>query len=397
MTPVRRLVLCIGFAGFAAACGPQTPEAVSPEAGKTPPADSGTAVVAIGTAVAGSQPSGTAAAGPAPAGTGKGLAASGNDPALLALAKKVLECGWTQENGVEYDCAAREAWEGSEILEKGAPDATLVNFLEDSRWEVRWLGATSLSHASVGYREDKSLAERVLAAAETEKVDSVLRHLARAVGAIRLGKVGLAERAKAFGRSPTAKAVRVAFLSQVQFANSELFYPYTVDLAKTDPDNEIRDAAMSSFWTGTPSDKTAEVCQLWLDLSHDKNEDLAAHAGYFASYFPFDEGCKAQWDTLLGDVEKRAKAGTAKSTYWATALSNLYDQKAASPAQKKKAIATAKSMAENKANDGSARSRALDVVAEKDAGGKAFVKKFAKDSDPMVKAHAETLLAAKPK
>ena len=35
---------------------------------------------------------------------------------------------------------------------------------------------------------------------------------------------------------------------------------------------------MSAFWTGTPNGKNAEVCAFWYDLSHDANEELAAHA-----------------------------------------------------------------------------------------------------------------------
>ena len=47
--------------------------------------------------------------GGAAAGAAKGIDAAGNDPAVVALAKKVLACKWS-DYGFEYACAERKAW-----------------------------------------------------------------------------------------------------------------------------------------------------------------------------------------------------------------------------------------------------------------------------------------------
>lgn len=321
----------------------------------------------------------------------RGIDAAGNDPAVVALAKKVLGCKWT-DSGFDYECADRKAWSESELLKEGKADATLVSMVEDSNEQVRWLAAQALNEKGAKYQKDKALSERVLAAAETEKAKSVARNLGSAAGRIKLPEVGLTERAKALGKSPTMKETRLGFIGSVQYSNNEAFYAYTTDLARTEKDPEVRDAAMSSFWTGTPSSKNAEVCQLWLDLSHDANEELAGHAAYFTAFYPHNTGCKAQWDTMLGDIEKRAKAGTAKSSYWGSALYYLYAQNGASAAQKKRAVAVAKAIVDNKANSGNARARALELVAEKDPGAKAYLNKLTNDPDSYVKSRAADLL-----
>lgn len=338
----------------------------------------------------GSKGSGSGDTGGAPT-AARGIDAAGNDPVVVALAKKVLTCKWS-DSGFAYDCADRKAWAESELTKAGKADATLVSMVEDPNEQVRWLGAQGLNDKGGVYQKDKALAERVLTAAESEKSKTVARSLGSAAGRIKLPEVGLADRAKALGKSPTMKETRLGFFDSVQYSNSEAFYAYTTEMAKTETDKDVRKAAMSSFWTGTPSSKNAEVCQLWLDLSHDDNEDFAAHAAYFAAFYPHSGGCKAQWDTLLGDVEKRAKAGTAKAYDWAAAIYYLYGQNAATPAQKKRAMAAAKLIVENKANGGSSRARALELVGDKDPGAKAYLAKFTNDPDFSVKSRANDLL-----
>jgi hypothetical protein len=339
----------------------------------------------------GNKGSGSGDTGGAPV-AAKGIDAAGNDPAVVALAKKAAGCKWT-DYGFDYDCADKKAWEQSELLKEGKADATLVSMLEDSNEGVRWLAVNGLSNNGSKYQTDKALAERVMAVAEGEKAKSVARSVGSVAGRIKMKGVGLVDRGKALFKSPTPKDTRLGFIGSAQFANSDDFYELTKELAKSDPDTEIRDAAMSAYWTGTPSAKNAEVCALWLELSHDeKNEEFAAHAAYFAAFYPHNSGCKAEWDTMLGDIEKRAKAGTAKSSYWGSALYYLHGQSAASAAQKKRAIAIAKTMAGNKSNSANARVRALELVGEKDPGGKAFVNKFVNDPDSYVKSRAAELV-----
>ena len=352
-------------------------------------------VLPLGLLACGSKGSGSgesgASTGPGGAAGGKGIDAAGNDPAVVALAKKALGCKWG-DYGFPYDCADRKAWDESELLKGGKADPTLVAMLEDANEQVRWLAAAALSSNGDKYRTDKALAERVINAALAEKSKPVARNIGNAAGKVKLTDVGLVDKAKPIGKVPMLKEMRLGFIDSVQFNNKDAFYAYTVDLAKNGEDKEIRDAAMSAFWTGTPNGKNAEVCALWYDLSHDANEELAAHADYFVAFYPFDAGCKAQWDGMLGDIEKRAKAGTAKSSYWGSALYYMFDQKAASPAQKKKAEGIAKAMAENTANGASARVRAMEFLTDKTTGVKPLLQKLEKDSDSYVKSRATDLL-----
>lgn len=347
------------------------------------------AVTALGALGCGNKGSGSGDTGPA-SGSGRGIDAPGNDAAVVALAKKALTCKWS-DSGFDYACADKKAWDEAEILKDGKGDATLVSMLEDANEQVRTLAANALNNKGNLYKTDKAMAERVLAAAETEKAKNVMRNVGSAAGRIKLPTMGLVDRGKGLTKDPTPKDVRLGFIGSVQFANNEAFYDTTVALAKSDPDIDIRDAAMSAFWTGTPSAKNAEVCKLWLDLSHDAKEEFAAHAAYFVSFYPHSGGCKAEWDTFLGDVEQRAKAGTAKSSYWGSAVYYLYGQNAATPAQKKRAMSAAKALAENKGNSASTRVRALELVAEKEPGAKAYLAKFANDPDSYVKSRAAEL------
>ncbi len=347
------------------------------------------ALGALGAVGCGNKGSGSGESG-GPSGAARGIDAAGNDPAVVALAKKAALCKWT-DSGFEYSCADRKAWEEAEILKDGKADPTLVAMAEDASEQVRWLAASALYNKGKVYQTDKALAERVLAAAEAEKAKSVGRNIGGAAGRIKLPQHGLVDRAKGLTKAPTLKETRLGFIGSVQFANSDAFYDTTVALAKSEPDNDVRDAAMSAFWTGTPSAKNAEVCQMWLDLSRDANDEFAGHAAYFTAFYPHSGGCKAQWDPLLGDIEKKAKAGTAKSSYWGSAVYYLHAQNQATPAQKSKAIAVAKALAENAGNSASTRVRALELIAEKAPGGKAYLGKFTNDKDSYVKSRAAEL------
>ena len=340
----------------------------------------------------GNKSSGSGDAAPSGGGSGKGLDAAGNDPAVVALAKKALACTWNPQ-GPKYDCADRKAWESSDLFKGGKNDATLVAMLEDGNEQVRWLAANRLVPLGSTYRGDKVLAERALNAVLAEKGTLIGRTMGNVAGNIKLSELGLVEKARPLFKAPTPKEIRIGFLDQAQFNNRDAYYAAVTELAKSDPDKDIRMAAYGSFWTGTPKGKTAEVCQLWFDITHDANEQVGSHAAYYLSFYSLDGGCAAKWDGMLDDIEKRAKAGTAKSSDWPGALYYMSGQKGASDAQKGRAVTIAKALAENAANGNSSRARALDVVAERDAAGaKAYLEKFANDPDTYLKGRAQELL-----
>ncbi len=320
----------------------------------------------------------------------KGIDAASNDPTLVDLAKKTLGCKWAAY-GFDSKCPEMKATIESEAMRDGKGDATLVNFLEDPSEHVRWLGARSLTQRGKTFRTDKLLAERIVKVAEAEKSKAVAQELGGVVGGIKHAETGLGERIKAMAKNHEIQQMRTSLLARMLFSNGETLYDFVKDIAMNDKDMIVRKAAISAFWTGTPPNKAADTCKMWLGFMEDPAEDVAGEAAYLCAFYPQNGGCKAEWDAVIINVEKRAKAGTIKSTQMASAMSYLHKQAGASETQKKRTLATARAIAENPANNGMARGRALEFVAEKDADPKKFLEKLKDDADPFVKARAKEL------
>jgi hypothetical protein len=336
--------------------------------------------------------------GPAPANSAtpeakpdvKGIEAASNDPVLVDLAKKTLGCKWAAY-GFDSKCPELKATLESDAMRDGKGDSTLVNFLEDPSEQVRWLGARSLTQRGKTFRTDKLLAERIVIAAEAEKAKSVAQELGGVVGGIKHAETGLGERIKTMAKNHEIQQMRTSLLARMLFSNGETLYDFVKDIATNDKDMIVRKAAISAFWTGTPPNRAADTCKMWLGFMDDPADDVAGEAAYLCAFYPQNGGCKAEWDAVIDHVEKRAKAGTVKSTQMASAMSYLNKQPGASDAQKKHSLQTAKAIAENTANNGMARGRALEFVAERDPDAKKFLEKLKDDADPFVKARAKDL------
>lgn len=337
--------------------------------------------------------------GPAPADSaaaepkapGVGIEAAGNEPAVVELAKKALGCKWGTF-GFDAMCPEMKALTDSQELRDGKADATLVSFLEDPNERVRWLGARGLAQRGRAFRTEKALAERIVTVAEGEKSKVVAQELGGVVGGIKHAETGLGDRIKAMAKGHEVQQMRTSLLSRMLFSNGELLYDFVKDIAANDKDTIVRKAAMSAFWTGTPPNKAADSCKMWLGFVDDAADDVSGEAAYLCSFYPQNGGCKAEWDPLLDKIEKRAKEGTVKSTQLASALFYLHKQPGASEAQKKRALAVARQIAGEKKNSGMARAKALELVAEKDPDGKKILEKMKDDEDVFVKARAKDLV-----
>jgi hypothetical protein len=310
---------------------------------------------------------------------------------VVELAKKALGCKWGTF-GFDSMCPEMKALTDGQELRDGKADATLVSFLEDPNERVRWLGARGLSQRGRAFRTDKALAERIVKVAEGEKSKVVAQELGGVVGGIKHAETGLGDRIKAMAKGHEVQQMRTSLLARMLFSNGALLYDFVKDIAANDKDTVVRKAAMSAFWTGTPPDKAADSCKMWLGFVDDPADDVSGEAAYLCAFYPQNSGCKAEWDPLLDKIETRAKEGTVKSTQLASALFYLYKQPAASDAQKKRALAVARKIAEEKKNNGMARGRALELVAEKDPEGKKILEKLKDDEDVFVKARAKDLV-----
>lgn len=316
----------------------------------------------------------------------KGLAAPGNDQAVVELAKKALDCGWGR-SGLDTKCDGYKAWKDSKLFEDGKADATLVSMLEDADEKVRWLAARTLDRDGETYRTDKDLAKRVIEVAKAERDLTVISQLGAVVGRIDLQKTGLGDEVKKMLTDHPVSQMRRRMLSTVLFKNRDLpgLFEFVQDIARKDKDEEVRKAASSAFWTGTPHDRYADSCKLWFELAQDPNDRLAGDAAYLCAFYNMGGGCKDQWAPLLDIIEKKVKEGAIKDTGWASALRYLHGQDKAPEEIKKRTIAIAKALVENTKIEGMARGQALRFVAKAAPDGKAFAARFLEDKEFFVK------------
>jgi len=321
----------------------------------------------------------------------RGLNAPGNDPAVVELAKGALGCEWGSA-GLKYSCKPAQAWAKSEIMKDGKTDSTLVAMLEDARAPVRWLGAKSLIQNGRRYTQEAALAQRVIAAAQTETDLVVGPPLGAAVGRINVTKTRLKSEVETLISSHSLTKLRTALVERGQTSNREALFDSVATLAKDDPEASVRRAAIDALWIGTPSGRKHDACQVWLDrMSSDSSDEVAGKAAYLLLYAPRGQ-CRQQWDAALSVVEARAASGTAKDGNWGSCLTYFYKQKQASSAQKSRSLSIAKQLVENTDNSGVARSRAITFVGRKDPDGKNYVTKFKEDDDYLVTSVVERIL-----
>jgi len=337
---------------------------------------------------------GDAEAAPSPGG---GLDDPKNDAAVVTAAKAALACDWGT-SGLKYDCPALKTWRESPLLKDGKADTTLIAMLGDAKDPVRWLAAEALANQGKTYEKDAALANQVIGASQAEKQPLIAGPLGRATGNIDAKATNLGEAMKTLAKTHAVVDYRKAIIGSMLFANRELFYDFVVDLARNDKNDDVRRAALSAPWTGTPPGRSPDSCKLWLDQVDDPKPDNGGEAAYLCAFYPNDGGCKAQWDPLLTKLETRAKGGKVQASQMSSALKYLWQQKGASNAQKDRAVAIAKALVENPANGGSPRGNALRFVAEAEGDkAKPFAKRFEGDKEFFVKSSAKDILDGKVK
>jgi hypothetical protein len=381
MNPILRtsLVPC-ALALVLTACGGA--QSGDPE---VPPAASASAAPAAGSAAA------SAASVPSAAPKAEPPA----DP-VRAAAAKVLACPDWDGSGMPWSCDAFTAWSELPALEDGKGDATLVAMLDDADPKLQALAARGLRSSGRTYRADTAMAEKVVAKLEAGKGETgLLEDLAQAAGAVDAEKTKLGPRLLELAKKIATPSVRANLISSGQFHNSDLFYPVTSELAKSATDDELRRAAISSFWVGTPNAKHDEVCALWVSIAQDAKtpEGLAAQSLDYAGWNP--SPCDKQYETIVKVLEKRLK-GPVEESSWVFAANHLSNQGKLAAPLKKKLVALLKGVANDPKSRSSARMYAIDGAVKGDpAGAKAFLGKLSKDKNEEVKKHAAEAMTKK--
>lgn len=323
----------------------------------------------------------------------KGMENPENDAKIVEQVKKVLECEW-KKYGFSRKCEAFKAFKKSEAFKGGKGDKTLINLLEDENEKVRWLAARGLKYHGKAYETDPKMAASVMTAMEKEKSEMVATMLAGTITDIRLKQTNLVDRFLKLAKGHDNKEVRERLIRSVLFRNRESkeIYELVKKMAKEAKDDDIRRAAVRAFWIGTPRDKTAEVCKLWLDIGQtDKNDKVAAISLRLAAQNP-NSKCKDQYKTILDIVEKKAKAGKVDTSDLAYALKYVHGQKESTEAQKKRAVEIAKTLLDNKDNKGMARGAALRFLGKAVPEGEKLANKYKDDKEFFVKNAAKRIL-----
>jgi hypothetical protein len=290
---------------------------------------------------------------------------------------------------VPYSCKDYEAFSELPALKDGAADATFVALLDDPDTKIQSLAAHALRSDGRTFRDDPAMAEKIVAKLEAGKGDdSLLENLAQAAGAVDAEKTKLGPRLLELAKKIPKPSVRANFISSGQFHNSDLLYPVTAELARSEPNEELRRAAIGSFWVGTPSSKREEVCKLWVSIGEDPKtpDSLAAQATDYAAWNP--TACGKQYEAIAKLLDKHLK-GKIEESSWVFAGNHLIGQSELAAPLKKKVLALLKGVAADAKSESNPRILAIEGVLKGDpAAGKALLAKLSKDKNERVKKFA---------
>ncbi len=349
---------------------------------EAPPAGSGSGS-AVAAAPAGSG-SGSGSAAPAPttppAAGGKGMAAAGNDAAVVTLFRNALACKPDENGDVDSECPGMKALSDSNAFEDGKADATLVNLAEDGDEKVRSLAYDKMDYLGSKTLQDKAVAERIYAAAEAEKAEKNQRGAAGVVARFDVGATGTFERLKKYyaaGSKDVKKKLARVVGSAENTKNEDVWAWHKSLLA--DPEPEVAREAMGAYFGNPGNLRRADVCAIYKENFGHKDAVVASKA---ASGTAGAKDCAADLDAAIAEVEKRGKAKDipSEATDFLSVLGNPFNNDAVTPAQQKKKAAVAKGLATNAALPDNIRRGALEKLNEADpAAGKATAQSLLKD------------------
>jgi hypothetical protein len=344
-----------------------------------------------------------------------GLLADGNDPALVAELQKVIaDCGatadkqWSETSGFSWECPGYKAHVEKQVEDWKPLTATILNVLEDPDPRARYLGWKALSRAawSINLREDKAIAEKVVARAAAETAPQIDGEVGVLISSgIDLEKTGLMPQVEAIVADPKAapdlRRGIIAYVLGGHPKNEAAYKIVTTALAaETDP-KKVEELLGS---LSAAQIHTDEVCATWKKHFEGSDETLKheaaarltrGHTGWWfadtesswsSSTSPFIETpnpCAAEIDTVFAYVEQKL-ADNALTDYdlLDAAKGPGYDD-TASPEHKARSIAIAKRIVETPNH--SMRYGALDFVISKAPDGKDYARQFENDADQSVK------------
>ena len=326
-----------------------------------------------------------------PSGARRGLDAPGNDPAVLALAKKALACTWNNGFG---DCEAYRSWQTAQgPLGGGRADTTLIALLEDDDERVRGLAADALATFGSRYRNDSVLSLRIVVQAEREKSSTVAPPLGQAVAKINVQKSDVFERVRAIAKKHDLTPLRSAIALRLLEHNPTVRAVHDLmrELVR-DPDKQVRAAAVKALWAGG-GHFPVDTCAVWAELLDDPDDDIAALCSRYVAWWG---RCQDKYEALLEAEQRRAVAVRVRSTLHVEALTHVCRDDRAPDAQKQRAFALIRGLAEQGTVERQVRLRAVEGLLECDpVAGRAAVQRLSRDPDGIVAQVATELLKPK--
>ena len=254
--------------------------------------------------------------------------------------------------------------------------------------KVRALGADRLNGWGAGAFADKALSERLLTIAEKPEAQRP-EEIGRIVGHIKVKETELLPRIKTLLASAEAgNIMRGDVITSLLVANpeSDEVFALTRELIS---DPALGRSAFSALDEGGHS-KEKETCELYAKTLSNTDDYLASRSAEKLVTFP----CPAKIDPMLKALEARVKAKKVTDSHFCDALASVCTEKAPTAAQKKKALAVAHKMVEDKTNKATyVRGSAIEASLACDPkGGKKYITKFQKDADTDVQAKVTKLL-----
>ena len=307
-------------------------------------------------------------------------------PELRAAVEKASACDYDDGN-FDAECDGYKAWEGNTEL----ANAGLLEMMTNEDTKVRALVVRKLSVQFTTDNADKESLESYLTAAEQEKVVPIAKDFARGLGNIDLGKFGLLDRGIAIAKAHSAAEYQETFASTLASESEpDKVIAYAGELAKSE-DLALRNAALGLFVAATKTHGEA-ACAGLDALRKDQDAPLAQHA---TTHIARAGACATQHDALLAEIEemKLPKNPTAAEPHLGEVVQSICENAGKTSEQRDRSLALAKQITETTKIQGATRASTLAAVLACDTkGGPAYVKKFAKDKDPVVAERAKSLL-----
>ena len=308
-------------------------------------------------------------------------------------ARAVLECRF--HDGFTTHCEPYRDW--LEALKSGlanerdrqAIEASLVEMVSDDDHRIRYLGALGLARHGLRYKTELTLAEELVKALASEGEAVVGAQLANVVVRIKLEVTGLKPKVAKLVIKHRLAEVRSVLVGELLYHQGLDFFELTWKSALEDSATSVRVSALSAFWIGG-AERSQEVCALWRQHIGSSEDAIAEKASFLLSFWG---ACEAHYDALLDEQARRAMAGTMTWSY-ISSLAHLLRDNVLDDVRRGRVIAVLRQVVEVATNGWSARSRAMELLKDKDPDAMSFIERFRADASPLIKAKAQKLLGA---